>query len=408
MPTYDDLRSYFDESQQLQEIAKNASYIPIVGGFTLGVSPLWALAYDMEEGLSSLTRDGWHRLANYYEHGIHYDLNYGASDVDFEIWVAGGLYLGFHRRDLNRKVKLWDGFRSELSSKSMSPLPVTLTIIHYPLRGPRVAADDSDVNATHLLQKLIDIVRDGRGAVRLDERSPARMVLQSGEKIFSDAGAMGTLGGVLMDVRNDVAYGVTCAHVARSGDLITDRKKNLIGRCVADTGAVILRKSLSCDPVGLRMPSPAPGNGPDLNMLDCALVKLERSSPVRQCAVWGISSQLTQGQGVELHGGSTGVTPHSLGSLCLSYQFSDGVGSYCFRDVIELRPRPRGPLGGPIARLMATVPRPGDSGGWVLTNSQSRDWAGMCFATDGTRGFAIRASWVHQWAELAVQATLRV
>ena len=40
MPTYDDLRAYFQESTPLQNIARTAAIVPIVRGFTLTVDPL--------------------------------------------------------------------------------------------------------------------------------------------------------------------------------------------------------------------------------------------------------------------------------------------------------------------------------------------------------------------------------
>jgi len=55
---------------------------------------------------------------------------------------------------------------------------------------------------------------------------------------------------------------------------------------------------------------------------------------------------------------------------------------------------------------MATVPTQGDSGGWVLTDDQPPRWAGLFFGEDGSRGFAIRASRVHDWAEKTVGQSL--
>lgn len=40
MPTYEDLRAYFDASEAMTQLARAASEIPIVHGFTLDVDPL--------------------------------------------------------------------------------------------------------------------------------------------------------------------------------------------------------------------------------------------------------------------------------------------------------------------------------------------------------------------------------
>ena len=134
-----------------------------------------------------------------------------------------------------------------------------------------------------------------------------------------------------------------------------------------------------------------PGNGPDLNMLDCGLVRL--SSTVVQGNIAGVAQSLSTGQSVKLKGAVTGTTRHWLGSLCLSYGFTDGVQNFCFRDAIELVPQPSGMFGGTV------VPTQGDSGGWVLSDDNPADWVGVFFGEDGKRGFCIRANWVHEWAE---------
>jgi hypothetical protein len=62
--------------------------------------------------------------------------------------------------------------------------------------------------------------------------------------------------------------------------------------------------------------------------------------------------------------------------LCLSYGFSCGGQNFCFRDV-ELIPQPSGIFG------RAIVPTQGDSGGWVLSDDQPAEWAGLFFGEDG-------------------------
>jgi hypothetical protein len=139
-------------------------------------------------------------------------------------------------------------------------------------------------------------------------------------------------------------------------------------------------------------------------MLDCALIDLQ--TPVTRPKIVGVAKSLTSGQDVNLTGAKTHMTHHKLGSLCLSYCFSRGGLDYCFRDSIELIPQPWGPFGGTFGRMMTTVPVQGDSGGWVLTDDQPPAWACLFFGEDGNRGFAVRASWVHDWAEKETGTTL--
>ena len=173
-----------------------------------------------------------------------------------------------------------------------------------------------------------------------------------------------------------------------------------VGTCTEDTTRVSL--TAVCDPVNLAVPSPSPGNGPDVNMLDCALIEL--SVAVSNPTLAGVAS--SPGQNVVLHGASTATTRHKLGSLCLSYAFSDSGKDFCFRDTVELLPQPRGPVGGTLGHMMTTVPTEGDSGGRVLTDDTPPSWAALFFGEDGQRGFAIRASWVHAWAQKASGRTL--
>jgi hypothetical protein len=84
----------------------------------------------------------------------------------------------------------------------------------------------------------------------------------------------------------------------------------------------------------------------------------------------------------------------------LSYAFLGGGQKFCFLDVIELTPQPTGLLGRTL------VPTLGDSGAWVLTDDQPPDWAGLFFGQDGKRGFAIRAKWVHEWAQTITSVVL--
>jgi len=52
MPTYEDIRAYFDESSRFREFVSTAAANPIVTGFALDVNPLWSYFYDLEHGLT--------------------------------------------------------------------------------------------------------------------------------------------------------------------------------------------------------------------------------------------------------------------------------------------------------------------------------------------------------------------
>lgn len=384
MASYEDIRNYFDNSDLLQQAVRRTAEFPIVTGFTLDIDPLWSHLYDVENNLVDLAQTPlWRSDPRFFP----YD-RFGSS--------AGALPLqppdrGYRRRDLHRTPSQWknetETFRNNTNRER---LPLTLTVVHRPLRA-------SQPEDTDLLQALVSVVREQRVAVRIEERPRARLALASGDEITIRPATSGTLGGVLKDPAGR-AYGITCAHVAQTPDDIYDTAGSRIGTCTADTARFALASPRVCDPVNLAPPSPSPGNGPDLNMLDCALIDL--SASVSHPSIAGVAPALSPGQSVTCTGAMTGKTHHWLGSLCLSYGFAGGGQTFCFRDVIELVPQPIGFFG------RSVVPTQGDSGGWVLTDDTPPEWAGLFFGEDGKRGFAIRAKWVHDWAQNVAGRTL--
>jgi hypothetical protein len=387
MPTYEELRGYFEESGRLREAAGAAARIPIVRGFTLDVNPIWAFLYDMQYGLISWPREPDGRFPLPLDWLVH--VNAAGNPSRLIEWMKTR-YQGYRRRDLYRRVPGWEQMAERYDA---GLLPITLTIVHRPLRTP-LKNQEEERDEQEDLGRLVAIAGDFGPSIRIEERPVARLALASGDGI--QAPNSGTLGGVLNDPKGN-SYGVTCAHVATNGHQALDGANRGIGTCVAEIPRVLLAGGTVCDPVVLAMPNPYPGNGPDVNMLDCALIGMQ--APVAQPQIAGVAKSLTPGQDVTLTAAKTQTTHHKLGSLAISYCFSRGGQDYCFRDCIELLPQPWGPLGGAIGRMMTTVPVQGDSGGWVLTDDQPPAWAGLFFGEDGNRGFAIRAAWVHDWAE---------
>ena len=402
MPTYEDLRTYFQESAELREIAKGASSVPIVSGFVLDVNPLWSFFYDIENNLALPPQSFWFiSWSDLIQSPMDFTWNFSRDIQDaVPAWMRTR-YQGYRRRNLYSTVKMWEEALSHLKPKKRF-LPVTMTIVHRPLRAPDEVGSKTDDQEQ--LARLVTLLTESPVAVRVEERPPARLAYPRGYGISVPSGKSGTLGGVVKDLVNRKSYGVTCDHVAGSGKSIQDASGSLIGKCSASTARVPLRSATVCDPVNLATPTPFPSNGPDLNMLDCALIELSADTPGLQ--VVGVAKALSPGQNVVLHGAATQTTWHKLGSLCLSYTFKEGTQDFCFRDSIELLPQPRGPFGGAIGSMMTTVPTQGDSGGWVLTDDQPPRWAGLFFGEDGCRGFAIRASWVHGWAEKTLGQSL--
>lgn len=406
MASYEDLRAYFDEQGDLQEIAGRASRVHIVTGFLLDLDGLWALLHDIEQGWTAspeFERD----LPRFIEWDDWIStFSSGYWNTPWWRWhLASGPYQGFRRRDLKYQSRFWEDIRRRWKDRfKRDRLPVIMTITHRPIGTPTSASDTlQDHDA---LRDLMGIVRESRVAVRVEERPVARFSLAVGDGISTAAGKSGTLGGVLFDVARGKSYGVTCAHVAATNDTITDAMGTPIGTCIADTQRSSLAVPLVCDPVNLPMPNPYPGNGPSVNMLDCALVDLATTT-ITTPQLGGIATGLSPGQGVTMKGAQSTIQC-KLGSLAISYVFQENQQDFCFRDSIELLPQPSGPFGGALGRLTTTIPTQGDSGAWVLTTDPKPVWAGLFFGEDGQRGFAIRSSWVHNWAQAVTGAALSV
>jgi hypothetical protein len=401
MPTYDDLRAYYQESQPLRELSASAAQLPIASGITVEIDPLWALIHDLEAG--------WNNPAE-----VRPLLDWLLSErsswpAAFPAgWLDGRLALmnqhqGYRRRDLQLTSSLWNRAVSRFESATgRKRLPLILTIVHRPVSTPAGSdtAAEADLEA---LSTLYGMVMKAAVYVQVDERPLARFAISAGDGILTSAGKAGTVGGILHDVAAGKAYGVTCDHVATMSTAVSDSHGVGLGPCIADTPRVPLLGVIS-DPAALPRPSPFPGNGPAVNMLDCALVELTPTTGA-QPSYHGIASSLTQGQSVVLSGAQT-AGHYNLGSLAIAYLFSDGTQCFCFTDAIELIPQPRGPFGGFVGQLFTQVATQGDSGAWVLTAEAPPVWAALFFGEDGSRGFAIRASWVHDWAEHAVGSAL--
>ncbi len=385
MPTYEDLRAYFNESETLQNVVRQAADVQIVTGFTIDVHPLWIFLYDLEEGIfgKNFPAEAW------VDRFIHFSSMLPLWP--FPDWLAPA-FQSYRRRDLKRQVALWSDHLRWVG-KAGARSPIMLTVAHRPIRTP---VSDEPNNDEADRARLIEIANASPAFVQVEERRQATLAFAPGDSIKTSQGRSGTYGGTLTD-QHGKKYGMSCAHVAETGDTITDNAGTHLGTCAHHTTLSALGDGTVCDPVSLPMPVPSPGNGTSVNMLDLSLIDLA-TVPASTRTLSGAAKSLTIGQDVEVDGAITKAKCR-LGSLAISYAFTRGGKSYCFRDAIELKPRPRFGIGGAIGTLFSTLPTQGDSGAWVLTQESLPAWAGVFFAEDGQRGYCIRAKWAHDWAE---------
>ncbi|WCK05222.1 hypothetical protein [Agrobacterium tumefaciens] len=241
MPTYEDLRAYFDASEAMTRLAQAASEIPIVHGFTLDVDPLWMLLYDLEDGVLP---DSERYRYEYLLDGRPFR-DWWRLPLAFPEWPFQTPYQGYRRRDLKRDVSLWAAIPRPTKSG-----PVVMTIVYGPLKTPvkgaaAIGEDDGDIAA---LRQLTTLVNQSPAAARIEERPRARFAFAGGDEITTSAGETGTYGGTLTNAHNK-KYGMTCAHVADTGDDIFDVSGKRIGTVIHHTKLHPLPAQTVCDPV---------------------------------------------------------------------------------------------------------------------------------------------------------------
>ena len=180
----------------------------------------------------------------------------GTPTNSFLRWIKTS-YQGYRRSDLYKREPAWE----KMASMFGALLPVTLTIVHRPLRSPlKSRAEGRDEQ--EYLARLVDIAGNFSPNIQVEERPAAQLALASGDNIL--APNSGTLGGIFDDPKGK-SYGVTCAHVATCGHgpLIVPASSS---EPVSPKFHVSLAGGTVCDPVILAMPKTYPGNGPDVTV----------------------------------------------------------------------------------------------------------------------------------------------
>src|ERR1700733_6321597 len=158
MPTYDDLRNYFQESGDLQAIARSASTVPIVSGFALDVNPLWSLLYDIENNLIQPPPMYWPiSQAEFFLSFVNTSSSLSLSIPDSVFPWMRTRYQGFRRRNLYASVKGWNEILTHLRSDKRF-LPVMMTTVHRPLRPPEESPAETDDQRE--LSRLIASLRE--------------------------------------------------------------------------------------------------------------------------------------------------------------------------------------------------------------------------------------------------------
>jgi hypothetical protein len=200
----------------------------------------------------------------------------------------------------------------------------------------------------------------------------------------------GTLGGFLGNEYRTINYLVSCAHVL--GDVGSDVSfyPTRNPKIVTPVGGVIFsRVAPVMQSSGISVSAPSNATGP----LDLAVAGLKGDVQF-ESAVHGPGAihtcldvdRFCVGDEVCFFGQKSGLVRAQIGAYALSLNIDIAGKLHCFSDLFQLLPRKPFYLNSDLAR-------PGDSGAWVLGESDAAtSWYGMIIADDGFQAYACSAS----------------
>lgn len=249
--------------------------------------------------------------------------------------------------------------------------------------------DRAGESSEDMRRKILDIVGTflPKIDIVLEDRARTVAAMQPGDKISETL--PGTGGGFLSDGTD--LFGVTCAHVARLGNLVRDHKGEAIGPVVAASPLSVNSAGTLCRP-----------DSRDANEMDAALFEYPAPAPPPSGLV--VSSAYGSAQRALMRGAvSGGPNSYYFGSLGLTHtvDIADaGTGLYrphCFHLLNSIRP-----VAGfwPWACWPNHRAQRGDSGAFI-TDVNGALWFGMLCAVDGTEGFFLDATRVLEWIRRA-------
>jgi len=206
----------------------------------------------------------------------------------------------------------------------------------------------------------------------------------------------GTLGGVLMNKSDSVAYGVTCAHVVGATNAAVYQPAPQDSASPSQIGTVFFETLPRALQAGENCTSRARG-GSSERSVDFALIELLPSVAYESNAADTIAQVTTTAQGASVifTGRSTEKGAAETGPLCLWDEIDVKGTVHCFGDIFVLeKPRPW--------YVNTDLVKEGDSGAWVIRHSATgaSAWWGMIIAGNGSRAYA-------SFAENMLEASLR-
>jgi|GEM_PF-3821645 len=391
---------FIEENPKLRNIFEQVSTIEGHQGNIIYLSSVFlAFQYLTETGKSDDFIDNF-----FYSHHRYVKWGIG-SDPHFLSLPLSDIYSSSHIYD--SKIELSDirkfqmRIPENLDKSDFSPFEVIISIFNDAEKKSfeRILKEYSNDN-----DFTIVIEKRNRNVLLNSKKSHDPLI--GGISISEDkSNVFGTLGGFLKD-KNGEIFGVTCAHVFKSGKpsvlqpalYDSQQKTRKIGDVVFCSEFMFSNLTASCNP------QTSQGN------MDLALIKIkdeECEFGIHKLGkVSGMKefNQIYQGMNVEFNGRSTNKRKQLvIGGLCVSYKVVYEVNSKlqyaCFTNLIELRNKSPKKIAF-LGNYYITKPpaKDGDSGAWICSNdSKGYNWCGMLISGDLDRAYFLPSGDIMNW-----------
>lgn len=354
------LQYEFEENSELKGVILNLSerisYNKVKIGIILDINPYWKAAYRVwEMGLEPWRirtgeRDGYNLL----------DYIYNANP-------SGGLFdFGWRNEFVKHRTSSdfshrYEGGKMGFPEFPESFQPYMLRILAKPAFTPEEIEARRSLRDAAIQTAIPTIV----------QTEVPRLIAAPGDGISSGSSS-GTLGGFLRDVSTKQTYAVTCGHVVSAGTVYCGASS--VGTC---------RSSDIASPIPFPSGTYCTHGCTSMTHLDVAIIDVGTASVSNTAAT--IANTITNGDLVEMHGATSGKVDYEVGGWVVELNLAGSCWERLF--AIHVPTAGIAPLSARFA--LHPLPRPGDSGAWLLRNQT--EWAGMVVASGHMSGYALAA-----------------
>lgn len=374
---------YFDEylgRQDVQAVIARCQENPAVQGVIVDLDPAWLLCRRYAEayyGSRPPRPDDFFRLFRDGFEVWHVSQPAAETRMPLSNLTAGDLTWG---------VEQWNRSRMRQGLPEVVDGPIRLRVCVHPGAGADLRFDENNL---HIV--LEARARPSLAATPTTVLSP----LIGGGSVGASHKGAGTLGGLLEDKHAKKYYGVTCAHVAVTPDVVDhpSRRDSTAGSRIGGVAHDCMPNTF---PTGLALTTA--NQALHANEVDAALIEIDAAVAAKLeidslGPIAGVfKGSIQQWQPATYVGRTSNRQNVEFRGCIVYYNVPDGKGgTVCFQNLYEIQWPPSG--------HRATSPiQAGDSGAWLCVSTpKGYEWAALAVASDPTMGFAVRASKVEDW-----------